>query len=446
MEIIRLVMMCFFLYLSPPCEPIYDKEKVNFLIRNIEQNLSLKRIKTFYCKFHEIKIFNSFPYSHHILDCEIGWDVQQNNFLYSESLFKDKNNNDNNRYLITETGDIIDSESIITSPNDNEKRNDQSSSLFDLLKTKIENQSLNYQKEIMIHLQNQKRPVFEMNKYLLCDNIPYNYKEMLFDDGKRENVFFSPEIGTSVPFFTFFGILNLFEITYENIKKSTFLKSDIIEYLKSPGPFFIDEKEDYIILWHRSRKKTESGIEIPVSYEIWLDPEYKIFRIDKVEYPSRILDKIDFSKSNYQGVVDCYTPKLTHERIQITKYKYVEKENFYIPIEGFYEIYNFDYENEEVKKLTSDYETGRITPVEYYLLSTQLPRITITKFELNIYPDSLRINEKLPSDIFHPPPLLYKTEFNIKQKPTGLIFILVCISFSLFTALITKYAFGWKIF
>lgn len=433
------VYILIFFISAPPCEPGWDKEEVKQLIDNIESKIILNKLESFYCKYSRT-VDMYFLYSrlygppdeeiHKTEEAkEIAWigKIGHQNYFY---------HSDFNLITPKKTPKVP-----LPLPPSKKDTTEPPHSLLELLKSKLEEQEVNYYQYTQSKLpEEENHPIAENLIALVYDGKPYNVYVCWYENGIIETKSEREEsYPANIYFFSFFGQLGPVVHSYKFN-----WGVPLISFLKSPGPYYISKEEEYTKLWHIADiQEPISGDKFPLEIEIWLDSDYKIFRIDKVSYPSRTNDRILFPKANYNGPIDCNTPKLLHERLQIDEY-FNCGENLYLPVKAFCEEYHYDTANELGKKIEIEYIEGKLSIYDYCIASTQIPRKVNYREEIIIDKESVKVNEPLPLDFFKPPEeISIESDAQRNQYLNIFLFVSGCVVFTLIAMFIMRRYFGW---
>ncbi len=433
------MLFCFCLYihlyfvLSPPCEPKWDEAEVKHIIENIEGKMFINKIESFYCEY---KILSEVNYianrlkgqpnevKHYIKDYEIAWigNIGNQHYFYHSIC---QNYSKPSKLPLSPSTPL------------QQKISKFPGSLFELLKSKLEEEELRYYQYV------QSKPTKSENPILLCSTyIVYNKKPYLFSYEWYNDENFKVRKNDSedsypagVLLFRYLG-----QIGYRESQLYTCnFGESLVSFLKTSGPYYISKEGEYLKLWHYRKDNTDK---LPVELEIWLDKDYKIFRIDNVRYASRSFSQDSFNRGKYNGPIDCNTPKWIYERIQIDEYFHYG-DALYLPIKAFYEAYILDYDNELAREIEMAHQEGKMGTAEYFFASTQIPAKVNSRDELTIDKESIRINELTP-DFFKPPKEIVQ-ESDIKRNPhvNIIIFVSICIVCILIAMFVTRRYLGW---
>lgn len=226
------------------------------------------------------------------------------------------------------------------------------------------------------------------------------------------------------------------------------------EFLDLPGPFHLHHEGDFTILWHRTEYYEDAFKKIvPLSLDIWIDNKGDIRRIDYVEYYGRIWDADTFKKCDLDKIVNCMNPKWIDKTYFFDNYVEV-KGLFRFPLTAREEIYVLDTTTPEGSQLKINLKSGKITKEEYLIQRCFLPIDTTTNFKLEIFPESLKINETIPDEIFTPPPIMEgwvsdsgrSSKFFLLPSKSAVIYIGIGIITILLTMYLTHRYLGWSFF
>jgi len=418
---------------SPPCEPKWDEKEVKQLIENIENKMILDKLETFYCAYSVIidyydlhsKLVGSSEVKeiHEVTENEIAWigKIGKQDYFYHSCIHP----------LIFSQKD-----QTPIPPSSPKETDNPSGSLLGPVKPKLEEQEQNYYKYNQSEQQQGKKLVAESFVQVIYDKKPYGYRYLWYESRDFEITKSSTVDNYSPPpiyFFEFFGQLGPGAYSYRFNWGQSF-----ISFLKSPGPYYVSKEGDYIKLWHYAEIDELKPQKSSKGYEVWVDADYKIFRIDEVSYPSRTLDKSIFSEYKYEGPVDCDNPRLLDSRIQFEEYLDFP-ENLYLPVRVSIERYNADPDNELSRKIETEFREGKISQYERLFALAKIPYKVDTRLELEMYKDKVEVNKPLSQEFFN----LRKTPDlgidNREKRHSGIIlFISGCVVFTLLAMFITR--------
>ncbi|HOQ33174.1 MAG TPA: hypothetical protein PLA12_11765 [Candidatus Hydrogenedens sp.] len=228
------------------------------------------------------------------------------------------------------------------------------------------------------------------------------------------------------------------------------------EFLDLPGPFHLHHEGDFTVLWHKTEYYEDAfKKKVPLSLDIWIDDKGDIRRIDYVEYYGRTWDLNTFKKYKLDMIVNCMSPKWIEKTYFFDDYIEV-KENIRFPLKAREEVYSLDTTTPEGLQLRTSLKSGKITKDEYMLQQCFSPIDVTTLYKLEIIPESLKINEIIPDEIFTPPPIM-KGIFNPKDfeksnqiflfsSKSPVIYIVTGVVILLLIMYITYRYLGWSFF
>ncbi len=391
------LLLCMFSAFPYPCEHIQEKESIQKIINHIKERTNISSV---WCKgnvSHDfslvgdevdamlknikiIEIDESF-------DFEIAFTCDKKNFYYLVY---------NQKTLKPLQWDFL-NETKKEKP-----KQESSSPVFNIIKKTIEEKS---QK-----LYQQNASIKKQGKVIYFNDAAY------MKDGKTIGLYIS-EDGKEV--YNISSDLNkMMEMTdmtplnmagmvgpgTEDNKISTWGIS-LAEFLDLPGPFHLHYEGEYTILWHRANYFEDSlGREIPLSLDIWIDQNGDIRRIDYVEYYGRIWEPEDFQKCRYEGIINCMTPKWIEKSYFFNDYTVVS-EGIRFPLKGREEEYYVDTKTPEGFQFIADKRKGIFSREEFLLKRCFMPYIVERYKEFSINPESLKVNEPIPEDVFTAPPI-----------------------------------------
>lgn len=428
---------------EPLCQPEWDPSLTQNIIANIEKKIFLNSVQSFYCQYtvytesffiYDILYGKTVTSSTDIKQYITGW---IGNTLGKQPYFS---------HIICEEYPKEPPPSPTIPQPSQVKEKKQNKNLIELLKSKLEDQQISYYNYINSKNKTiqEDHPDIYCTVYYLYNNIPYNFVYYLYNDGtikiQRKETQYLPG---GVPLFFYCGQL------YYTVSQlyDTGFGASLVDFLKLPGPYYISEEDGYIKLWHVQYPVVKDN-RYPLQLEVWLYPDYKIFRIDYVNYLSRSFSKETFEKVKYSGTININNPKKLIERMQIDEY--LEwGENIHIPVKGFYEHYAPDLNYEEAVKIETAYREGKISHREYLFEIVKFPTKINLRESIVIDKTSIRIND-LNADFFTPPQesmqeSIEEQKITIKRSIYSKLFILIsgCVIAILIVTSITRKYFGW---
>lgn len=243
------------------------------------------------------------------------------------------------------------------------------------------------------------------------------YERLIFlvDNGVINDIYESPSIGGTI---SIYGDPRVLLGFYPNKYKDddSYIPLSLYEFFVKEGSYYYKEENGFKILWHSTYLNPEYNYKS--SCEVWFEKENKLVKIRTVGYPAReypedtaIIEKVIKKKAT------CDFPQTVINEVSFS--------NFYskwqIPLQMEIIDYKLDCSGLfDIQQLFKDYESGKITQIEYKCYLCLCPRVISSKTTLLINEESLKINEPISEETFTPPiptkPLLIKSETDTSTK------------------------------
>lgn len=238
----------------------------------------------------------------------------------------------------------------------------------------------------------------------------------------------------------------------------------IVECLDEDGKSLFYEKDNFKVLWK------ECFLEIPnykklllpekehVSFEIWLDDHNNIVKILEGSFPVRsygqkTVEEI-LKKNGIMTDVNCDHPRYVKREFEFSDFKEFDG-GVRIPTTGKITEFNLSVKKDakyEYEQIQRRLDKNEISYVEFNTLFSLLVNPNDKKFEniIKIHPETLKVNQPIPEQIFLPPEpnIKEENENNLEKSQRhelykSAIFVLLFILFIFIGGLITRKYLGW---
>ncbi|MCX7759446.1 MAG: hypothetical protein N2169_07580 [bacterium] len=227
----------------------------------------------------------------------------------------------------------------------------------------------------------------------------------------------------------------------------------LYEFFEKEGSYYYKEEDGFKILWHETYLKQEHSYKS--SCEVWFNEENNLVKVKEIIYLARSYPhNIETIEKAIKGKVSCDFPQSVIMEISFSDFHPVWK----IPLQMEITTYGLDCTRVlDSDELFIDYESGKITEIEYKARLCLCPKVVNKKITLLVNKNDLKINEPISKELFLPPEPTKVPEINSEENtrvpishffylnPMSIIYICLFLLITVVTIFITRHFLGWKI-